>query len=118
MRSLTDISDIPGNFLDNESTQPLPQNTQTHQTHTEIQGARQEDLLFNRHEDKILGQQGEWGKGSPPLMKGSDIRMMFQNVNGITTYSNTHAEIQQNTMQFQIHITDMCETNVDMPPSQ
>ena len=29
------------------------------------------------------------------------------------TYSNTHAEIQQNIMRFQNHITGLCETNVN-----
>jgi len=54
-----------------------------------------------------LGIIGEWGDRMNPEDKG-----MFQNVNGITTYSNTHAEIQQNIMRFQNHITGLSETNV------
>ena len=55
---------------------------------------------------------GDWGDSIHALAAG-DLRIMYQNVNGITTCNNTKAEIQQNIMRGRAHITGMCETNVN-----
>ena len=53
-----------------------------------------------------------WGD-TPEDLHEDDIRLVFQNVNGITTYDHVHAEIQSNNIRLRGHLTGMCETNVN-----
>ena len=53
--------------------------------------------------------QGLWGD-ELSTVSGDVIRIIFQNVNGITQSSMVHAEIQQNMRRLQGHILGMSET--------
>jgi len=53
-----------------------------------------------------------WGD-TPEDLHEDDIHLVFQNVNGITTYEHVHAEIQSNNMRPTGHLTGICETNVN-----
>ena len=53
--------------------------------------------------------QGSWGDELSPVI-GDTIRIIFQNVNGITPLSMVNAEIQQNMKRLQGHIFGMSET--------
>jgi hypothetical protein len=63
-------------------------------------------------EDNLDPQQGSWGDLLSPA-GNNIIRILFQNVNGVTRYPATHSEIQQNLIRIQSHITGLCETNVN-----
>ena len=52
--------------------------------------------------------QGSWGDELSPVI-GDTIRIIFQNVNGITPSSMVDAEIQQNMKRLQGHIFGMSE---------
>ena len=75
-------------------------------SHTPSQHEQHNEMI---NADRI----GHWGDDTIKPVSDDIVRLIFQNVNGLTQSSMVHAEIQKNGIRIQGHVIGMCETNVN-----